>query len=61
MTTATAKAGRYPRQLESLMEALLGLGILVVINVVWFSDDPGFVSVSPHPFLFLTILEVPAP
>ena len=56
MTTATVKAGRYPRQLESLMEALLGLGILVVINVVWFSDDPGFVSVSPHPFLFLTIL-----
>ncbi|MBM4396721.1 MAG: diguanylate cyclase [Deltaproteobacteria bacterium] len=53
---AAARGGRYSRQVESLMEVFLGLAILVVINVVWFPEDPGYLTVSPHPFLFLTIL-----
>ena len=47
---------RYTRQVESLMEAFLGILFLMVLNVVFFEDDPGFLKVQPHPFLFLTIL-----
>lgn len=51
-----AATERYSRQLESLMEALVGLCLLLVVNITWFPDDPGYLQVSPHPFLFLTIL-----
>ncbi len=56
MTAPASHAQRYTRQIESLMEALLGLLFLMVVNVVFFEDDPGFLDVQPHPFLFLTIL-----
>lgn len=49
-------ADRYPRQIESFMETLLGVLFLMLVNVVFFEDDPGFLNVQPHPFLFLTIL-----
>jgi diguanylate cyclase (GGDEF)-like protein len=42
-------------QIESLAEMLLALLFLVIINVLFFPEDPGFLSVEPHPFLFLTI------
>ena len=47
---------RFGRQVESILETCVGLGFLVVVNLLWFPDDPGFLNVSPHPFLFLTIL-----
>jgi len=47
---------RYIRQIESFMEAIVGIGILMVVNYVWFDYDPGFINVHPHPFLFVTIL-----
>lgn len=47
---------RQNRQIESLMECFVGLGLLIGLNLVWFPEDPGFLTVSPHPFLFLTIL-----
>ncbi len=56
MTTPAITADRYTRQVESLMEALLGVLFLMVVNVAFFEDDPGFLKVQPHPFLFLTIL-----
>lgn len=56
MTSPTIASNRYSRQVESLMEALLGVLFLMVVNVVFFEDDPGFLKVQPHPFLFLTIL-----
>jgi len=46
----------FARQLESLMETLVAVGLLIVVNVAFFPDDPGYLNVSPHPFLFLTIL-----
>lgn len=49
-------SSRYSRELESLMEAFLGILFLMVVNVLFFQDDPGFMRVQPHPFLFLTIL-----
>ena len=54
--TKTISANRYSRQIESLIEAILGLAFLVVLNAAFFPDDPGYLSVSPHPFLFLVIL-----
>lgn len=56
MTVPAIAADRYTRQVESLMEGLLGILFLMVINVAFFEDDPGFLAVQPHPFLFLTIL-----
>ena len=29
---------------------------LTLVNLLWFRDDPGFVSVTPHPSLFLVLL-----
>ena len=54
--TKSVSTSRYSRQIESLIEALLGLAFLVALNAAFFPDDPGYLSVSPHPFLFLVIL-----
>lgn len=56
MTAPALGIERYTRQIESLMEAFLGISFLMVVNIVFFEDDPGFLNVEPHPFLFLTIL-----
>jgi GGDEF domain-containing protein len=42
-------------QLESLTEGVVGIILLILINAIFFPEDPGFLSVEPHPFLFLTI------
>ena len=47
---------RYHRQIESLLELFVGFAILLAINVFYFPEDPGYLSVQPHPFLFLVIL-----
>lgn len=47
---------KYNRQIESLIEAMVGMLLLVIVNYLFFPDDPGFLDVSPHPFMFLTIL-----
>ena len=54
--TKTVATSRYSRQIESLIEALLGLAFLWGVNLAFFPDDPGYLNVSPHPFLFLVIL-----
>lgn len=56
MTARTIAANRYARQVDSLIETLVGLGLLVGLNMAFFPDDPGYLTVSPHPFLFLVIL-----
>ena len=56
MASQTTLNDPYTRQIESFMEALLGITFLVAVNYFWFQDDPGFLKVSPHPFLFVTIL-----
>lgn len=56
MTAVAEKALKYNRQIESLVEALIGMLLLVTVNFLFFPDDPGFLDVSPHPFMFLTIL-----
>lgn len=55
MTTAR-ETDRFSKQIGSLTESLIGLAVLVAVNVLFFQDDPGFLTVNPHPFLFLTIL-----
>lgn len=47
---------RYSRQLESLMESVVGILLIVLVGFVFFEHDPGLLEVQPHPFLFLTIL-----
>jgi len=42
-------------QIESLAESVGGVLFIVLINAIFFPEDPGFLSVEPHPFLFLTI------
>jgi GGDEF domain-containing protein len=56
MATITVRTSRYSGQVESLIEAFVGLGILMGINLAFFPEDPGYLTVNPHPFLFLTIL-----
>ncbi|NOZ01768.1 MAG: diguanylate cyclase [Deltaproteobacteria bacterium] len=56
MAGQTTVSDPYTRQIESFMEAILGIALLVAVNYFWFPDDPGFLKVSPHPFLFITIL-----
>jgi len=56
MTADTWTRSRYSRQIHSLTEALVGMLLLIVLNYFAFPDDPGYLSVNPHPFLFLVIL-----
>ncbi|HOU52445.1 MAG TPA: hypothetical protein PLQ97_00750 [Myxococcota bacterium] len=56
MAAETWTRSRYTRQIHSLTEALVGLLLLIVLNWFAFPDDPGYLSVNPHPFLFLVIL-----
>jgi len=56
MTADTWTRSRYTRQVHSLTEALVGLLLLIVLNYFAFPDDPGYLTVNPHPFLFLVIL-----
>lgn len=44
------------RILESYLESLGGLLLLLLGNYLFYREDMGFLSVNPHPFLFLTIL-----
>ncbi|MBM4386893.1 MAG: diguanylate cyclase [Deltaproteobacteria bacterium] len=46
----------YKKGIESLVELLAGFVLIVGINHIFFPEDPGFMKVNPHPFLFLTIL-----
>ena len=43
-------------RLAPLAETITLLGVLAVVNVAACADDPGFVSLRPHPTLFITLL-----
>jgi GGDEF domain-containing protein len=38
------------------LEGLLGLAAIVVVNLLWYRDDPGFIQVRPHPFWVVILL-----
>ncbi|MFZ5426083.1 MAG: sensor domain-containing diguanylate cyclase [Thermodesulfobacteriota bacterium] len=40
-----------------VVETILALGIITVINLLWFRDTPGFAGVGAHPY-FLVVLPI---
>jgi len=40
-----------------VIETILALGLITIVNLLWFRENPGFAGVGPHPY-FLVVLPV---
>lgn len=38
-----------------LLEAILGMGFIIAVNLLFFKENIGFVDVSPHPYLLVIL------
>jgi len=54
-TQTTQKKRMVPKNPE-FVGGLLGLSLMVVINLLWFRDEIGFLGVHPHPYWIVIIL-----
>ena len=54
MFKVNTEAKRY--KLSQYYEVLLGLVAITAANLIFFRHDPGFLSVSPHPYWIVVLL-----
>ncbi|NDV22095.1 GAF domain-containing protein [Desulfovibrio sp. JC022] len=54
MLKVNAAARKY--KLSKYYEVLLGLVAITAVNLIFFRHDPGFISVSPHPYWVVVLL-----
>ncbi len=52
---AAAKAS-FLEKGSPYIEGILGLAAIVVINLLWYRGDPGFIETRPHPFWLVILL-----
>ncbi|WP_243543925.1 GAF domain-containing protein [Pseudodesulfovibrio tunisiensis] len=49
------RGGRSDARRIFLVEALLGLGIITVVNMLFYRANPGFIDVAPHPYWLVVV------
>jgi polysaccharide biosynthesis protein PelD len=50
-----AEPEKRPRRSAPIIEAAGMVGALVIVNLVFFRKNPGFVELAPHPSLFIVL------